>query len=493
MFESAEIDHEIPKSEYEAMVDELRARLLEAQRTLLEQSKQAVLVVIAGVDGGGKGETVQLINSWLDPRQVRTVAFGDPSDEERDRPPLWRYWRMLPPKGKVGIFFDSWYTAPLAGRAYGDWGQAQFDRAVERASRFERMLANEGFVLLKLWFHLAKSQQRKRLRELEKDKLTRWRVTKEDWDHFENHDRLTECATRALRLSSTDFAPWIVVPGHDERYRSVVVARGLLDAMCNDDVVEAPSETAMHPVATVDGKNVLSTLDHSQSLDKDEYRRELARWQGKLAKLVRRPAFAKRSLVVVFEGMDAAGKGGAIRRFAAALDPRLYELVPIAAPTDEERARPYLWRFWRHLPRRGKAVVFDRSWYGRVLVERVEGFCTTRDWMRAYSEINDFEEQMAEHGAVVVKLWLQIDADEQLRRFRDREEEVTKRWKIGPEDWRNRDKWPQYEAAVADMVDRTSTELAPWTLVAANDKNHARVTVLRTICERLEAALEDDA
>ncbi|MFO0631236.1 MAG: polyphosphate:AMP phosphotransferase [Nannocystaceae bacterium] len=492
MFESAEIDHEVPKSEYTRAVEEVRHALLDAQQRLLDDSKQAVLVVIAGLDGGGKGETVQEINSWLDPRHVRTVAFGAPSDEERERPPLWRYWRMLPPKGKVGIFFDSWYEPPLHGRAYGNWGQAQFDRAVERASRFERMLANEGFVLLKLWFHLSKAQQRKRLRELEKDKLTRWRVTDEDWRRFEHYDALVDTAKRALRLSSTEFAPWIVVPGRDERYRSLVVARGLLDAMVNDDLGAAPAETALHPVPAIDGQNVLRALDQGEPMAKDEYKIELERWQGTLARLVRRPSFRKRSLVIVFEGMDAAGKGGAIRRFAAALDPRLYTLVPIAAPTDEERARPYLWRFWRHLPRKGNAVVFDRSWYGRVLVERVEGFCTTSDWMRAYSEINDFEEQMHEHGAVIVKLWLQIDPEEQLRRFRERETEVTKRYKIGPEDWRNREKWPAYENAVADMVDRTSTELAPWTLIPANDKNRARVTVLRTICERLEAALDDD-
>lgn len=490
MFESAEVDHQISKDEYNRMEEELREQLLAAQLALREQGKQAVLVVIAGVDAAGKGETVQLINTWLDPRRVHTFAFGDPSDEERDRPPLWRYWRVLPPKGEVGIFFDSWYNAPLQQYVAGEIDAAEFDRAIDRANRFERMLANEGFVLLKLWFHITKKEQRKRFRELEADKLTRWRVTKQDWRNFEAYDAIIAAAARAVRESSTDVAPWIVVPGKDERYRGITVGRALLDALCNEDVADGPSDTSVHPVAAIDGNSVLAALDATLALDEDTYDRELEHWQGRLAKLVRRAKFAGRSLVVVFEGVDAAGKGGAIRRVTAPIDPRLYQVVAIAAPSDEERARPYLWRFWRHLPRLGKIVVFDRSWYGRVLVERVEGFCTTSDWMRAYSEINDFEEQLVERGAIIVKLWLHITQEEQLRRFEERQQEARKRHKIGPDDWRNREKWPRYEQAVTDMIDRTSTEFAPWDLIEANDKNFARVKVLRTICERLAAALE---
>jgi polyphosphate kinase 2 (PPK2 family) len=194
-------------------------------------------------------------------------------------------------------------------------------------------------------------------------------------------------------------------------------------------------------------------------------------------------------VVAVFEGHDAAGKGGAIRRIAGALDARIYQIIPIAAPTEEERAQPYLWRFWRHLPRRGHMAVFDRSWYGRVLVERVEGFCGEYDWMRAYNEINDFEAQMAEHGVIVVKFWLTISQEEQLKRFKEREKTGFKRFKITEEDWRNREKWDQYEQAVCDMVDRTSTETAPWILVEANDKNFARLKVLRSLCERIEGSL----
>ena len=230
-------------------------------------------------------------------------------------------------------------------------------------------------------------------------------------------------------------------------------------------------------------------LQLDQPLGKKDYRHALERLQGRLARLTRCKRFAGRALVLVFEGMDAAGKGGAIRRLTAALDARQYRVVPIGAPTDEERAQPYLWRFWRHVPRRGKVVIFDRSWYGRVLVERVEGFCSEADWMRAFGEINDFEDTLADAGAVVVKFWLAISQDEQLLRFEARAAEPHKRFKITDEDWRNRERWPSYERAVCDMIDRTSTERSPWTLVGADNKRHARIKVLRTVCERLEAAL----
>ncbi|GAB1368241.1 hypothetical protein MASR1M42_07900 [Azonexus hydrophilus] len=173
------------------------------------------------------------------------------------------------------------------------------------------------------------------------------------------------------------------------------------------------------------------------------------------------------------------------------MDARHYQIVPIAAPTEEERDQPYLWRFWRHVPRTGRVTIFDRSWYGRVLVERVEGYCREEDWLRAYAEINDFEDQLEDDGALVVKFWLQISADEQLRRFKEREQTDFKRFKITAEDWRNRDKWDDYLTAACDMIDRTSTDIAPWTLVEANDKNFARIKVLRTVCERIEAALAD--
>ncbi len=307
-------------------------------------------------------------------------------------------------------------------------------------------------------------------------------------------DRSAGCITfrshPVLRAASEPF-----IEGADDRYRSLTAGSILLEAIKRRLAGETAPVMQVAPITSalctnLDGRDVLSTLDLTQKLAKKTYENELAHWQGRLAELARDERFRKHSLVCVFEGADAAGKGGSIRRLVAALDARDYQIVPIAAPTEEERAQPYLWRFWRHIPRKGRVTIFDRSWYGRVLVERVEGFCSEADWQRAYAEINDFEHELQDAGAVVVKFWLQTSRDEQLKRFKEREIIEFKRFKITEEDWRNRDKWDAYQAAVCDMVERTSTGGAPWTLVEANDKNHARVKILRTVCTRLEAALK---
>ncbi|RQW82021.1 MAG: polyphosphate:AMP phosphotransferase, partial [Geobacter sp.] len=242
-------------------------------------------------------------------------------------------------------------------------------------------------------------------------------------------------------------------------------------------------------IPKIDTLSVLNRLDLSQKMGKKKYEEALEKYQGKLNLLTREAAFRKISVVLVFEGLDAAGKGSTIRRITAGLDARYYRVIPTAAPTDEERAQPYLWRFWRYLPRLGHFAIFDRSWYGRVLVERVEGFCSPADWMRAYGEINDFEEQLIRNRTIVLKFWLHISREEQLRRFKERENTAFKSFKITPEDWRNREKWEQYEHAVCDMIDRTGTEVSPWTLVEADDKQHARIKVLKTLCERIEKEL----
>jgi polyphosphate:AMP phosphotransferase len=493
MFESAELGHKIDKATYEAEVPKLREALLDAQMELAKQSKFPVIILIGGVDGAGRGETVNLLNEWMDPRFLQTHGMGEPSDEELDRPMMWRFWRALPPKGRIGIFLGSWYTWPILNRVRGVTKNAELDQSLERAKRLEKMLVDEGALVLKFWMHLSKEKQKKRLQSLEKDPKTRWRVTKRDWEHYNMYDKFSAVNERVIRHTSTAVAPWTIVEGYDPRYRSLTVGKIILDAIQKrlKDAEKKPAAiTAPPPIPSIDQLNVLKTLDLKQKLDKKKYETELEKYQGRLALLTRSPKFGKITVLAMFEGNDAAGKGGAIRRITGALDARQYNIVPIAAPTEEERAQPYLWRFWRHVPRKGRVIIFDRSWYGRVLVERVEKFCSEADWMRAYSEINDFEAQLERHDIVVVKFWLAISKDEQLRRFKEREKIGFKRFKITEEDWRNRDKWDDYERAVCDMVDRTSTEIAPWTLVEANDKNFARIKVLKTLCDRIEAALK---
>ena len=491
MFESAELGHKLSKEEYRKIEPVLRADLLDAQFALSKDGRFPVLILVSGVQGAGKGETVHLLNEWMDPRHIHTHAFDDPTDEERERPFLWRYWRALPPRGTMGILFGSWYTQPIIDRVYKRTKERDLLQSIEEINHFERMLADEGALILKFWFHLSKKRQEKRLKELESDPATAWRVHPQDWKFFKKFDRFVKVCDRALRETSHAHAPWIVVEGSDPEYRAITVGKTLLEALRRRLANKKAAPTSDSPpiLPPVDRVRVLDALDLTKAVPKDRYEKEMEELQGKLALLTRKSAFRKRTLVAVFEGMDAAGKGGAIRRLAAAFDPRLYRLIPVAAPTDEERARPYLWRFWRHLPRLGRITIYDRSWYGRVLVERVEGFCSEADWMRAYSEINDFEEQIARSGAIVAKFWLQITKDEQLRRFKEREKTRFKQFKITPEDWRNRKKWDAYQAAAADMIDRTSTAEAPWTLVEANDKYHARLKVIRTVAKAVEDAL----
>ena len=493
MFEAAELGHKVDKESYKAQLPALREALLDAQYELRERGSFPVIILINGVDGAGKGETVNLLNEWMDPRLIDTHAFGDTGLEEYAQPAMWRFWRSLPARGRIGILFGSWYTLPILHRVAGKLDKADLRGAVDDIVRFEDMLCHEGALLLKFWFHLGKKQQKSRLKALEADPLTQWRVREEDWDHFKQYDEFRDVSEQVLLRTSTGHAPWVVVDGEDERYRSLTVGKLLLQALrsrLEQTTPEPPRSNAPPLLAPLDGVRVLDKLVLDQAMSKADYLVELEKWQGQLNQLSRHPRFRAHAVVAVFEGNDAAGKGGAIRRITAALDARQYHVIPIASPSEEERAQPYLWRFWRHLPKHGKFTLFDRSWYGRVLVERVEGYASDADWMRAYGEINDFERQLSDAGVVVVKFWLAIDADEQLKRFEAREQTGFKRFKITPDDWRNREKWDAYREAVHDMVERTSTSEAPWTLVEANNKYHARIKILRTLCEAMAAKLD---
>jgi len=494
MFESAEIGHCIDKDVFDAEEPALREALLEAQYELKARARFPLIILINGIEGAGKGETVKLLNEWMDPRLIEVRTFDEKTDEELARPPAWRYWRALPPKGRTGVFFGNWYSQMLQGRVQGDFKNAVLDQAIAGAERLEQMLCDEGALIIKFWFHLSKQQMKARLKALADDPLHSWRISPLDWQQSRTYDRFVRYGERVLRRTSRDYAPWHIIEGIDPYYRSLAVGRIILEALQNALAKDVPPTSPGHsprPGRSLDQRSLLGSLDLTLRLEKDDYQRQLVAEQARLSGLLRHKKMRRHALVAVFEGNDAAGKGGAIRRVAAALDPRQYRIVPIAAPTEEERAQPYLWRFWRHIPARGKFTVFDRSWYGRVLVERVEGFCPPSDWMRAYGEINDFEEQLRDAGIVVVKFWLSIDQQTQLERFEAREAVPFKRFKITEEDWRNREKWDQYAEAVGDMVDRTSTTIAPWTLVEANDKRWARVKVLRTINEALEAAFAE--
>jgi polyphosphate:AMP phosphotransferase len=363
---------------------------------------------------------------------------------------------------------------------------------LKHINEMEQLLIDDGALIIKCWLHLKKETQKKRLKELEKDPETSWQVTERDKKHLKLYDEFVEIAENVLTTTSTGISPWLVVEGTDIRYSSLTVGQHVLHRIRQHiDSRNGKSENINGiSFVNINQQSLLDTLDLSLELDKKDYSDQLLHYQGKLNKLVRMAREQKRSTILVFEGWDAGGKGGAIRRITSAIDARSYRVIQTAAPTDEEAAHHYLWRFWRHIPRAGKVTIYDRSWYGRVLVERVEGFATDKEWMRSYSEIVNFEEALIEHGILLLKFWLHIDKDEQLKRFKAREQISYKKHKITEDDYRNREKWDDYKIAVNEMIARTSTRAAPWLMVEANDKRYARIKILKTVCEKLEAILE---
>jgi len=495
MFEIAELGHSVSKIDYNAQIPELRTELLMVQQQL-KSCDFPVIILISGVDGGGKGEVINLLNEWFDPRYMRTVAFDTPSDEEKERPKFWRFWRTLPPKGSIGIYVGSWYSDPLSQRVYGKTDNNIIQVELMEIRQLEQELIDDGALIIKCWLHLKKDAQKKRLKALEKDPDTCWQVTDRDKKHLKLYDAFLSVAEKVLTETSTGDAPWLVVEGADIRYSSLTVAQHILSRIQQHISKRTAAKgiranDTLKKIVHLNQQNLLDSLDLSLKLDKKTYSQQLSLYQGKINKLSRQAHNQKRSSILVFEGWDAGGKGGAIRRLTHAVDARGYQIIPIAAPTDEEQQQHYLWRFWRHIPRAGLLTIYDRSWYGRVLVERVEGFATEKQWMQAYSEIVNFEEAMTAHGIMVLKFWLHIDKDEQLARFKAREQISYKKHKITEEDYRNREKWDDYQLAVNEMVTRTSTQSAPWVLVEGNDKKYARVKVLKVFCEHLEEMLDE--
>jgi polyphosphate:AMP phosphotransferase len=489
MFEIAELGRTLGKAEYEEEVPRLRTELLKAQRAV-EDDGFAVVIVVEGNDDTIKTEVLKLLNEWFDTRTLVTRAFDEPTDEQRQRPEYWRYWMALPPRGRIALVMDGWTARAIERRVAEDLDDAELDFQLRRAAAFETELVADGTLLIKLWLHVGKRDQKERLEKLESAKKTRWRVDKRDWKRHGQYAARRAAAERALRETSTADAPWFVIEAADSRFRDVSVGRQLIECLKGHIARRAPASERVKPDPNVaDPVTILDRLDLGVRLDKNDYEARLAEAQARLARLAERIDKKRRGAIVVFEGWDAAGKGGAIRRITHALDPRRYQIIPVSKPTDEEASHHYLWRFWRHLPRLGSFTIYDRSWYGRVLVERVEAFCSEREWRRAYSEINDFEEQLVDHGIIIAKFWLHISREQQLARFEARAEEPWKQHKLGREDFRNREKWNLYETAANDMIGRTSTEYAPWSLIPAEDKRTARVAVVEALANRIEATL----
>ncbi len=476
----------ISKAAFERNLPKLQDELLDLQLKLHTSRGCAVAVIMAGTPAAGRSETVNELLTWLDPKHIGVHALGEPDSEERRYPTLWRYWQKLPARGRMTFFFAGWYGEFLG------WSTRKMDpskrgdqRYQERILELEKMLVRDGVRVVKIYLHTDAQTQRRRLAELRANKLTRWRVTKEDLWQAKHYGAVQRVAKSCLQATDHEAAPWHLVDGTDEEYRLLTVGRIIRDQI-RAGLQQKQPKRAEGPKEARAKAQPLRIVQPKERLDDAEYERELATLQGRLARLVRKPRFRKHGLVLAFEGMDAAGKGGAIRRITHALDARQYQVVPVSAPTPDDLLYPYLWRFWRNIPELGSITIFDRSWYGRVLVERVREFTAEADWKRAYDEIVEFERELTEHGLRVAKFWLSVSKQEQLHRFKSRDDDPLKRFKVDREDWTNRRYYDAYQAAAAGMISRTDKDDAKWTLVAADDKKQARLTVLKAVCEVLE-------
>jgi len=507
MFQTAELGQKLSKKEFKQRELPLWENLLGLQQTLRKEGKFPVLIDFAGVRGAGKGTSVNLLNKWMDARWIVTHAYTEPSDEEAERPTFWRFWRHVPPKGQIGIHMSGRYSRPLLDYVHGRISDVEFTHELDRINAFEKAQADDGAMVLKFWMHISRDVQKRRLESLENDPLRSWRMSPEDWKHWEMYDKFIEAAERIISYTNTGHAPWEIIEGADFNYRSLRVGEILQQrlerqlmtqqirakylAELRKEVNVTPNEDANADDSSLSPLTIMDGLDLSLSLEKKQYKEKLAYYKARLAHLHQKAVRQKTSTTLVFEGPDAGGKGGSIRQFTGALDARYYKVYPFAAPTDIENAHHYLWRFWNCVPRAGRMTIFDRSWYGRVLVERIEGFAGDDEWRRAFAEINEFEDQLIEHGVVLAKFWMHISKDEQLRRFKAREVTPHKRWKLCDEDWRNREKWDDYALAAHEMIQQTSVQNSPWILVENENKLFGRIKVIKTLCDALEKAVGD--
>lgn len=482
----------LSKRVYRARALRVREQLVQLQLEL-KHAPFKVLLILAGPEGSGRGNLLNTLAEWLDPRGVETFSYHAPTDEERAHPHQWRFWRSLPGMGRIGLYAGSWYTETLREEARSERALSHVAHEAERIRDFEKLLVDGGTLIIKVWLDLSKGAQGRRLRTLRADPATAWRVSTEDWHHHQIYDRLAKTAQLIRAKTNRPRARWTLIDAEDERVRDLAVAQLIVARFRQQQRLMArlaPPRPSPPRALRPAGLRRLQALPLDQELSESDYDELRERALGRLNRAVRSALAARRSIVFVFEGWDAAGKGGAIRRLTSAIDPRDYRVIPVAKPTAEEKHAHYLWRFWRDMPRDGRVAVFDRSWYGRVLVERIEGFCRPDEWKRAFGEINGLERELTDHGAIVVKYWLHISHAEQLRRFRDREAAPHKRHKLNAEDWRNRRQRPAYEIAIGDMLALTDKRNAPWHLIPADNKRYARIEVLRLAARRIEAALE---
>lgn len=499
MLEKVDLTKKMPKEEYKEKMTELESRMGELQRRCKDLGIP-VMIVFEGFGAAGKGLQIGELIQSLDPRGFEVHAVKRETEEEKLHPFMWRFWTKTPANGRIAIYDGSWYRKVLIDRFDKKTTKKELPEAYDSIREFEEQLTDAGTVMIKLFLDIDKAEQKKRFDRLLSSKETSWRVTPDDLKRNSQYEKYQSIIEEMLQKTDTDYAPWTIIEATDRRFAAVKIYTRVISALkeavekkeARKNITEALAYKENEDLAEDKSlkESVLAKADLSLAYTKEEYKKKLKKLQKKMEILHSELYRRKIPVVLGFEGWDAGGKGGAIKRLTEKMDPRGFVVNPTAAPNDFEKAHHYLWRFWRVMPKAGHIAIFDRTWYGRVMVERIEGFCTKQEWQRAYKEINDMEKDLADAGAIVIKFWMQIDKDEQERRFKARQEDPLKQWKITDEDWRNREKWDQYEEAVNEMLVRTSTEYAPWIVVEGNCKYYARIKVLETVIGAIEARLK---
>lgn len=497
MLEKIDLSKKMSKKEFNTLMRELDAKLGRLQR-ICKEKRIPVIIAVEGFGAAGKGTMINRLIEPLDPRGFKVYTTQSETENEHYHPFLWRFWNMMPGKGRISILDRSWYRILLNDRFDGKTDAKSLATAADEINSFEKLLTDDHIVLIKFFLVISQKEQKKRLKKLAESKETAWRVTDGDWKRCEHYDEYFRLTEEALQKTDRDNAPWTIIESEDREYAAAKVISTVVKRL--EDAIADADRRAKLPRASVEESaqifpdafraSALAGIDLSKMLTKEQYQKQLKELQKKLSRLHGELYQRRIPVVLAFEGWDAGGKGGAIKRLTQALDPRGYEVHPVSAPNDLEKSHHYLWRFWTAVPKAGHIAIFDRSWYGRVMVERLEGFCSEDEWRRAYKEINNMEECWANSGCIVLKFWMQIDKDEQERRFTERQQNPDKQWKITDEDWRNRAKWDQYEVAVDEMLVRTSTTYAPWIIVEANSKYYARIKVLKTVVDAIEQYLK---
>lgn len=529
MLDCIDLTRSLKKKEVKPVLDKLDAQMSRLQREA-KNYQIPIMIIFEGWGASGKGTMINRLIQPMDPRGFKVYTIQKENEDEALRPFLWRFWTKTPARGRVHIFDRSWYNKIVIDHVEGRTSKAQLSNAYNEILSFEEQLSVDGTLIIKFFLHISQKEQKKRFEKLEESKETSWRVTATDWKHNQQYEEYARVYDDMLEKTDTAYAPWTVVEATDKEFAAAKILSTVVRILGDRIEVEREKEKQAKEVALLEEKakkenekkesdqdnkengkkekpkvqvaassclsadpfrtSVLDSVDLTKSLTKDEYKKQLAQQQDRIAKLHGEIYRQRVPVVLAFEGWDAGGKGGAIKRLTERLDPRGYEVIPTAAANDIEKAHHYLWRFWNNMPKAGHMAIFDRTWYGRVMVERIEGFCTEEEWRRAYKEINQMEEQLYNAGAVVLKFWMHIDKDEQERRFKERMSNPEKQWKITDEDWRNRAKWDYYEEAVNDMIVKTSTSYAPWIIVEGNSKYYARVKVLKTVNDAIEEKLK---